>query len=437
MNEVKKMVRHIVFLLFAVGTLASCSKPPQMKIENPVIDMGTLMPGETVEDSVIVKNTGGGDLHPIARSGCECIELEGKLPEKIAPGDSAVLPFVYYAPDSAMTDTSTIYISASDKGIKPQKTIVVAKIMAPKLSRRDSTITLIPFAAKNPLAKRLGNQVVETFFKTAKQTLGFAPVSPNKIIADITGDKQYGKRPIYEIMRKWALMDSVRWVIGCEFTVDKDSNLVALCTLVDGLAEFPMEFKVLAPQAGAGRVFMDSLKSFFAHIGEHYRQAIIQGMQRKWTLQRQKILGKPLPDIKFVNVLTGDTLTLADAGKNVVLMHFFSIDCEHCEEEIEWLNKLAKSHPKGLVVWGVSVDMSIPDSVKAFAQKRQLPYPILLPTEKSHRRLTRVYGGATPQTIIVDQNGIVREFFVGFNKALIARLEGVIKNLVGQPSGQK
>ncbi len=111
------------------------------------------------------------------------------------------------------------------------------------------------------------------------------------------------------------------------------------------------------------------------------------------------------------------------------MMHFFSMDCDHCEDEIKWMNELALEHKQNLVVMGISVDMGMLDSVRAFVQNHKLSYSILLPTDDSHKKLTRIYGGATPQSIIVDGNGNVVEFMIGFNDAIINRFRGILQNL--------
>jgi len=407
-----------------------------MAISPEKIELGILSPNEIVEGAFWVKNIGNGELNAVVRSGCDCIELENNLPESIAPNDSAKVSFVYYAPDSVVSDTSSIFISADDENIQPQKLLVIASIKARKLAKGDSTITIVPFATGQPQMREITDKIMQSFFGQVKEKLNFQPVNPSSIIQHIVADKKYGKEPIHKVIRKWALMDSIRWVIACQLSME-NTIVKGQCSVVDGFAEFPMPLDFEAPVDKVADVFMDSVEVFFQHIGERYKDAMIKGMQQKWALQRREIMNKPLPEMKFVDVRTGDTLTGESTRGNILLMHFFGIDCEHCEQEVEWMRKLVESHPENLIVWGISVDIGMQDSVELFARERKLPYPVVLPTAKSHRRLTRIYGGATPQTILADENGVVREFFVGFNSALVQRLEKTIQTLSARMTSPK
>ena len=189
----------------------------------------------------------------------------------------------------------------------------------------------------------------------------------------------------------------------------------------------PINLTTTGPRAADD--FMAELADIFANFDAHRHDGMIQGMQRKWAMQRQNILGKPLPDLVAVNVMTGDTIRAKSAVGKILVMHFFGIDCEHCEDEMEWMRMLAEKYPKSLVVWGVSVDMGELDKVKEFVAKHNPVYPFVLPTDDTFRRLNRIYGGATPQTIVADRQGRVVEFFVGFNEPLMKRLEEMLNRL--------
>lgn len=428
--------RHYITLIFIMFVASSCAKTPTIVVSPESINLRTLSPGESVEDTFWVKNTGEGVLSAEARSGCDCIELENELPDAIAPGDSFPLAFVYYAPDSAVVEKKSIFISSNDEKNKVKKLSITATVRNKKLARGDSTITFIPFASKETQLKNVSDNIMRTFFSEVNSKLHFHPVNPSKIIQDIISDHNYGKKPISEIIRKWSLMDSVRWVVACQLSLGRDSSVIGKCSVVDGFSEFPMEFSFRTAIPKAGSVFMDSLVAFFGDIGNRYRNAMMKGMQIKWAMQRKEVMNKPLPKMQFVDVRTGDTLTEKAAKGKILLLHFFGIDCEHCEEEVKWLTDLANTHPENLIIWGVSIDMDKPDSVEIFARQHKLPYPIVLPTSESHRRLTRIYGGATPQTIVADKDGIVREFFVGFNRVFIQRLESLLSSLTNGTSSK-
>ncbi|RKZ26847.1 hypothetical protein DRQ26_03860 [bacterium] len=415
-------------LLFLLA-ISSCAKSPVISVSPEKLEFGILSPGEIVEDTLWIKNLGTGVLETTIRSGCDCIEFESNPPDTILPGDSAALAIVYYAPDSAQEDRKSILISTNDKQNKILKVELTANIRKRRLARGDSTITAMPIYIQNEKLKTVAQKVIEDFFKRAPHELGLKTVSPIEVAKHIAADHQYRKRPIEDVIRKWALMDSIRWIIACQVSQKNDSSIRFSCVLVDGFWEFPIPIKFSASSDNASDKFISHLKDVFSNIDKYRRDAMMQGMQKKWAYQRSRIIGKALPKMQMVDVVKKDTLTEDSVAGKVLLMHFFSIDCEHCEEEIEWLTKLINSHPENLVVWGVSVDMGEMESVAEFAKRKNLPYPIVLPTEKSHRRFTRIYGGATPQTIIVAPDGKVVDFFVGFNKALISRLETILDKL--------
>ncbi len=415
----------VLVLLLAIS---SCAKSPGIAISPNKFEMGTLSPGEVAEDTLWIKNTGEGILATSVRSGCDCIEFENTPPDTILAGDSAAIAFVYYAPDSAKNDRKSILISTNDPKNKALKVEITASIKKRRLARGDSTITTIPIYIQSESLKPIAQKVIQDFFKRTPKELGFKTVSPIEIAEHIASDHQYRKRPIEDVMRKWALMDSIRWVVACQMT-QKDSLVQFNCVLVDGFFEFPIPIVFSTSAEKSSDEFMRHLKDVFGNLDKYRRDAMMKGMQRKWAFQRSRILGRHLPKLQLVNVVTKDTLTENDVIGKTLVMHFFSIDCEHCEQEIEWMTKLVRTHPKNLVVWGVSVDMGEMDSVANFVKKKNLPYPIVLPTYKSHRRLTRIYGGATPQTIVAAPDGKVVDFFVGFNETLIKRLETTIEKV--------
>ncbi len=420
-----------IFSLFITLIAISCARAPSVEFSPDKIEMGVLLPGEIIEDTIWVKNTGSGYLEAMARSGCDCIELENSLPDSISPGDSAALAFVYYAPDSVGEDKVSILFSTNDSRRKTAKVEISAQVKRRRLARGDSTITVIPTYIQSEELKPIAQKSVQKFFDQLGSKLKFHGISPITISQHIANDPQLKKLPIENTIRKWALVDSIRWVIA--FQIFKQGNSIKYnCLIVDGFSEFPIVKVFTAEEEQAPDSFANELISIFENYGSEHKDAIMKGMQRKWARQRSQVIGKPLPKMHLIDVLSGDTITADNAAGSVLVMHFFSIDCEHCEEEIEWMTDLVKSHSgrPGFTVWGVSVDIGELEKVREFAQKRSLPYPILLPTSESNRRLTRIYGGATPQTIIVNKKGNVADFFVGFNEVLTKRLENTIEKLV-------
>jgi len=420
--------RNALIMVFFAFLAASCAKAPNLNISPTSIELGILSPGEVAEDTVWVKNTGGGFLKVDARSGCDCIELENTLPDSIPAGDSAALAFVYYAPDSVKTDRKSILLSANDEKNKTAKIEITAAICKRRLQRDDSTLTFLPIYASDNSLQAVSKKVFEEFYAKAPTVLKMKLVNPTQIAQDVMTDHQYTRRPLEEVIRKWALMDSIRWVIACQVST-KDTQIILNCALVDGFSEFPFPLNMTCNSLNASNEFLTEVYKLFQDYNGRKKEALMQGMQRKWVIQRKDIIGKPLPKLQLIDVIKGDTLSADSVYGKVLVMHFFSIDCEHCEEEAEWMRKLDETHPKNLVVWGVSIDVGEIEKVKKFAEEHKASYPIVLPTHETNRRLTRIYGGATPQTVVAGKDGKIAEFFVGFNDPLIKRLEGTLKAL--------
>ncbi len=422
-------LRNALAIIFVAVMTTSCAKSPSLELSPERVELGVLMPSESVADTIWIINRGDAPLEVTVRSGCDCIEFEGAVPDTIAPGDSAAIAWVYYAPDTEKTEKKSILLSTNDPEHKVVKIEFTGIIRGRRLSISDSTITLLPIFAPSSALRSAADKLMKGFFAKARGKLGLPLASPVMITEHIISDRNYGKRPLDEVMRKWALVDSIRYVVACQMKPKGSARVSLTCELVDGFFKFPISFRLSADTAGAADSLIAKLGDIFENWGEYRKRAMMEGFQRKWAQQRRQIIGKPLPKMELKDVLSGHILTADSACGKALVLHFFSIDCEHCEEEIEWLTRLVESHPQGVLVWGVSVDLGEEDKVEDFARKRNLPYPIVMPTKQSHRRFTRIYGGATPQTIVADQRGVVVEFFVGFNKVLMNRLEALLAQL--------
>jgi peroxiredoxin len=146
-------------------------------------------------------------------------------------------------------------------------------------------------------------------------------------------------------------------------------------------------------------------------------------MKTKLQIQIKKILCLTLPKLKLFDIHTKEEINLHSEKGKVLLIHLFGLDCEHCDEELEWMNSFAQRVPEDLKVWGISVDIGMEEDVKEFVKDKNLTYNILIPSSDESIRLDMLYGGITPQTLIVDREGVVREFIVGFNQNIVKQLE--------------
>jgi thiol-disulfide isomerase/thioredoxin len=115
--------------------------------------------------------------------------------------------------------------------------------------------------------------------------------------------------------------------------------------------------------------------------------------------------------------LEGNEINLADfIGEKAILLDFWSIYCGPCVEEMPTLIELYdKYNDMGLEVFGISLDSRfnarrLGKFVDSY--KRDIPYPIIHDAQSEIRGL---YGVSTlPTAILVDKNGKVHLFFMGF-----------------------
>jgi len=139
-----------------------------------------------------------------------------------------------------------------------------------------------------------------------------------------------------------------------------------------------------------------------------------------------------IPNFTFP-ALAGKSWTLTEHRGHVVLINFWATWCPPCQQETPELVEISNMYrAKGLDVVGVSMDNSDLDSVRAFASRYGIPYPILLPTPGSPIPSSVQ---AYPTTLLIDCQGRVA---VGFEGALDAKsikpvLEGLLKEPAGNP----
>lgn len=132
------------------------------------------------------------------------------------------------------------------------------------------------------------------------------------------------------------------------------------------------------------------------------------------------------PDFALKN-LKGHTVRLADFAGKVVFLNFWATWCPPCRIEVPHLKELyAKYQDKGLEVIGISLDLAGGEVVKAFVDKNQINYPILLGDEKIAMDYDGILG--IPTSFLIDRQGMVRQKFVGVQPKEV--FEEAIKGLL-------
>lgn len=111
--------------------------------------------------------------------------------------------------------------------------------------------------------------------------------------------------------------------------------------------------------------------------------------------------------------LDGRTLTLEQFRGKPVLVTFWATTCPSCIEEMPHLIELYRElNPKGLEIIGVAMSYDPPEQVRAMAQQRQIPYPIVL---DSKEHIAREFDNVrlTPTTVLISPDGRIMQYRLG------------------------
>ncbi len=128
-----------------------------------------------------------------------------------------------------------------------------------------------------------------------------------------------------------------------------------------------------------------------------------------------------LPAVGSDEVVKNGQVHLQDLkGRTIVLYFYPKDDTSGCTKEAcSFRDANQEIHKRGAVILGVSADSL--DSHKKFAQKYDLPFPLLSDTDTTVSRLYGVYGeksmygkkylGIYRASFLIDQHGIVRKIW--------------------------
>jgi len=123
---------------------------------------------------------------------------------------------------------------------------------------------------------------------------------------------------------------------------------------------------------------------------------------------------KPAPGWELQD-LEGKTIHSSDFKGKVVVLDFWATWCPPCRAEIPGFIELQKKYQaQGVAVVGISVDQAGSDTVKAFAEKLGINYPVVLTDAK----IDAAYGGidGLPTTFIIDRSGRIVKRHLGFTE---------------------
>jgi len=141
----------------------------------------------------------------------------------------------------------------------------------------------------------------------------------------------------------------------------------------------------------------------------------------------------PAPTWEVVT-LDGERVTSEDLRGNVVVVNFWATWCPPCRLEMPGFERVWREHHEdGLVIVGVSTDVTGDAAVRQFVEERGVTYPIAI----APAGLARDFGGYSglPTSVLIDRDGYIRHRVTGFFAE--PALRAAVTRLLAQPTAQR
>lgn len=148
---------------------------------------------------------------------------------------------------------------------------------------------------------------------------------------------------------------------------------------------------------------------------------------RQRLLQTPSRFPSPTPNLTLIDI-HGNKITLASLRGKVLIVNFWSPSCAPCLKEMPiWVKTRQTWAARGLEVLAISMPTDAPNHVIAFAESRQLPFPVVLDLIGE---ANRAFGGVQvmPTTFLIDRQGQVVHKFVGIPP--VADLQAALQSLL-------
>ena len=149
-----------------------------------------------------------------------------------------------------------------------------------------------------------------------------------------------------------------------------------------------------------------------------------------------KLEGQKVPDF-VTSTLDGKSFALMDwlqrPDNKVLILTFFATWCEHCDEDLSFLQRLQDQYAdQGLrVVCVFTGSLSKINAAKKYLEELKIELPVLM----DHKRvITKSYKVAGfPSTYAIDREGFLRIRYLGCSEDVKTKFEGNLKNLLTIP----
>jgi cytochrome c biogenesis protein CcmG/thiol:disulfide interchange protein DsbE len=147
----------------------------------------------------------------------------------------------------------------------------------------------------------------------------------------------------------------------------------------------------------------------------------------------QHFQARQAPDFDLPSLDGTGSVSLADHKGQVVYLTFWASWCQPCRQEMPYLAQLWERHQReGFQVLAINVDED-PALAREFVEAYELPFPILLDTDRSLSTTYRIPG--FPTHVLVDRRGRIRFSGLGFDlNDVRAVTQEVVTLLAEQPA---
>jgi peroxiredoxin len=144
---------------------------------------------------------------------------------------------------------------------------------------------------------------------------------------------------------------------------------------------------------------------------------------------RANISKKPVKAPAFSVITEHEKITLLDFSGKLIILNFWSTDCQPCRKEMPSLNTLGQKYKKqGLKIIAISVNDSW-SSVNEFKKKYDLNFPLLIDNDRSIRQQYEV--DVIPLTYLIGRNGRLIARFIGERDWMHKDMQTFIQSYLG------
>jgi len=140
-------------------------------------------------------------------------------------------------------------------------------------------------------------------------------------------------------------------------------------------------------------------------------------------------LGQTVPDFK-VTTLDGQTIDIKDCRGKIVLLNFFATWCGPCLQELPRIESeiWQKSKNDELIVLAIGREHTAAQ-LDTFRQEKKFTLPIAPdPERKIYSLFATIY---VPRIFLIDRDGRIVYFSIGYDKAEFAKLTKLIDEKIG------